>query len=122
MVIFMYYLQRSFFERKVEQQRPNGTAKRYKMWIRLALNLVNNTRIKKYRNVQSGNAAFVDELVKWTFQEKSVLKVVSHYHHKANETEQQSAYRIKDDIVCCYLFFDVVFWFGILKNVCVCGC
>ncbi|KAL1931449.1 hypothetical protein VTP01DRAFT_9591 [Rhizomucor pusillus] len=68
----------SFYERKVEQKRPNGTAK---------------------RTVQSGNAAFVEELSKWTLQEKSVLKIVSHRHHKANETEQQSAYRIKDDIV-----------------------
>ncbi|KAI9499198.1 Dolichyl-diphosphooligosaccharide--protein glycosyltransferase subunit WBP1 [Zychaea mexicana] len=68
----------SFFEKKVEQTRPNGTAKRH---------------------VPSGNSQFVDELAKWTFQEKGVLKVVDHRHHKANETVQPEAYRIKDEIM-----------------------
>ncbi|KAI8140364.1 Dolichyl-diphosphooligosaccharide--protein glycosyltransferase subunit WBP1 [Fennellomyces sp. T-0311] len=68
----------SFFDKKVEQTRPNGTAKRH---------------------VPSGNIEFVDQLSKWTFQEKSVLKVVNHRHHKANETTQPETYRVKDDIV-----------------------
>lgn len=68
----------SYFEKKVEQTRPNGTAKRM---------------------ITSGNAAFVNELTKWTFQEKNVLKVVSHHHHKANETGQPDAYRVMDEMV-----------------------
>ncbi|KAJ3170531.1 hypothetical protein HDU88_008431 [Geranomyces variabilis] len=48
---------------------------------------------------QSGNGVFVDELAKWTFQEKGVLKVVSKKHHRENETAQHGIYRIKDDMV-----------------------
>ncbi|KAI8090106.1 Dolichyl-diphosphooligosaccharide--protein glycosyltransferase subunit WBP1 [Gilbertella persicaria] len=48
---------------------------------------------------KSGNEAFVSQLSKWTFQEKSVLKVIGHSHHKQNETEQLDWYRVKDDIV-----------------------
>ncbi|KAI9022920.1 Dolichyl-diphosphooligosaccharide--protein glycosyltransferase subunit WBP1 [Phycomyces nitens] len=48
---------------------------------------------------KSGNELFVSELTKWTFQEKSVLKVISHHHHKANHTEQPEFYRVKDDMV-----------------------
>ncbi|KAL0095839.1 Dolichyl-diphosphooligosaccharide--protein glycosyltransferase subunit WBP1 [Phycomyces blakesleeanus] len=48
---------------------------------------------------KSGNEEFVSELTKWTFQEKSVLKVISHHHHKENHTEQPEFYRVKDDMV-----------------------
>ncbi|KAI8384284.1 Dolichyl-diphosphooligosaccharide--protein glycosyltransferase subunit WBP1 [Radiomyces spectabilis] len=44
----------------------------------------------------SGNAAFISQLVEWTFQEKSVLKLVSHRHHRVNETKQPEWYRVKD--------------------------
>ncbi|CEP19582.1 hypothetical protein [Parasitella parasitica] len=47
---------------------------------------------------KSGNEEFVKQLTQWTFQEKSVLKVVGHTHHKQNETEQLDWYRVKDDI------------------------
>ncbi|KAI8076366.1 Dolichyl-diphosphooligosaccharide--protein glycosyltransferase subunit WBP1 [Halteromyces radiatus] len=46
-----------------------------------------------------GNEGFIKELTKWTFQEKGVLKVVDHRHHKENSTEQLEWYRIKDNIV-----------------------
>ncbi|KAL4207979.1 hypothetical protein CU097_009779 [Rhizopus azygosporus] len=48
---------------------------------------------------KSGNEDFINHLSQWTFQEKGVLKIVGHYHHKENETEQRSWYRLKDDIV-----------------------
>ncbi|KAI7852645.1 Dolichyl-diphosphooligosaccharide--protein glycosyltransferase subunit WBP1 [Circinella umbellata] len=47
----------------------------------------------------SGNIEFVEQLSKWTFQEKSVLKVVDHRHHKVNETSQPEYYRIKDEMM-----------------------
>ncbi|KAI9313497.1 Dolichyl-diphosphooligosaccharide--protein glycosyltransferase subunit WBP1 [Dichotomocladium elegans] len=68
----------SSYEKKIEQTRPNGTAK---------------------RQVPSSNEAFVNEVVKWTFQEKNVLKIVSHRHHKAGEDTQPDSYRIKDEMV-----------------------
>jgi oligosaccharyltransferase complex subunit beta len=46
-----------------------------------------------------GNEAFINQLVKWTFQEKGVLKVVDHRHHKEDSAESLEWYRIKDDIV-----------------------
>ncbi|ORY93370.1 Dolichyl-diphosphooligosaccharide--protein glycosyltransferase subunit WBP1 [Syncephalastrum racemosum] len=61
-----------------EEKRPNGSATRKRT---------------------SSNAAFVEDLTKWTFQEKGVLKILSHRHHKVNETEQPKHYRIKDDMV-----------------------
>ncbi|CAO3588996.1 unnamed protein product [Absidia cylindrospora] len=48
---------------------------------------------------QPGNQDFIQQLSKWTFQEKSVLKVMDHRHHKENSTTSLEWYRIKDDIV-----------------------
>ncbi|KAG2211898.1 hypothetical protein INT47_004585 [Mucor saturninus] len=48
---------------------------------------------------KSGNEEFIAQLSQWTFQEKAVLKVVGHSHHKQNDTEQLDWYRVKDDIV-----------------------
>lgn len=48
---------------------------------------------------KTGNEEFITQLSQWTFQEKSVLKVVGHSHHKQNETEQPDWYRVKDEIV-----------------------
>ncbi|KAI9168256.1 oligosaccharyl transferase glycoprotein complex, beta subunit [Blastocladiella emersonii ATCC 22665] len=45
------------------------------------------------------NQAFVNELVRWTFQEKSVVRAGRTAHHKVGETEQRDMYRIKDEIV-----------------------
>jgi oligosaccharyltransferase complex subunit beta len=62
--------------------------------------------IEVYSNVKhfhsyskSGNQEFIHQLSQWTFQEKGVLKVVGHSHHKQNDTEQLEWYRVKDDIV-----------------------
>ncbi|KAI9487526.1 MAG: Dolichyl-diphosphooligosaccharide--protein glycosyltransferase subunit WBP1 [Benjaminiella poitrasii] len=49
--------------------------------------------------IRSGNEEFISQLSKWTFQEKGVLKIAGHYHHKEDETEQLDWYRVKDDIV-----------------------
>ncbi|KAF9429476.1 hypothetical protein BGZ76_001235 [Entomortierella beljakovae] len=46
----------------------------------------------------SGNRKFAEELTKWTFQEKSVLEVVSVQHHLVGETEEPAHYRIKDNM------------------------
>ncbi|KAI1303768.1 hypothetical protein EDD11_005307 [Mortierella claussenii] len=48
--------------------------------------------------VPSGNRKFVEELTKWTFQEKSALEVVSVEHHKVGEEEAPAHYRIKDNM------------------------
>ncbi|KAI9284485.1 Dolichyl-diphosphooligosaccharide--protein glycosyltransferase subunit WBP1 [Umbelopsis sp. AD052] len=52
--------------------------------------------VKKF--ARSGNKEFTDELSRWTFQEKSVLKVFDHRHHKEGETQKLETYRIKDNI------------------------
>ncbi|KAI9278680.1 Dolichyl-diphosphooligosaccharide--protein glycosyltransferase subunit WBP1 [Phascolomyces articulosus] len=64
-----------------------------------SLDLFSDRFVREEGHVPSGNAEFVDEISKWTFQEKSVLKVVDHRHHKINETSQPEAYRIKDEIL-----------------------
>lgn len=46
-----------------------------------------------------GNKEFVQEVTQWVFQEKSVLKLIDHKHHRASETEQHGIYRIKEDLV-----------------------
>ncbi|KAI8876266.1 Dolichyl-diphosphooligosaccharide-protein glycosyltransferase 48kDa subunit [Backusella circina FSU 941] len=48
---------------------------------------------------KTGNEEFINQLTQWTFQEKSVLKIVDRLHHKENETEQLDWYRVKDDVV-----------------------
>ncbi|CAO3645821.1 unnamed protein product [Cunninghamella echinulata] len=63
-----------------------------------------DTNSKKKENNDSGhsvngNEAFVTELTKWTFQEKSVLKIMDHRHHKEDGFEALEWYRIKDSIV-----------------------
>ncbi|KAI8972063.1 Dolichyl-diphosphooligosaccharide--protein glycosyltransferase subunit WBP1 [Mycotypha africana] len=52
-----------------------------------------------YSYHESGNKDFVEQLTKWVFQEKSVLKVENQSHHRQNDTEQRDWYRIKDDII-----------------------
>ncbi|CAG8588533.1 8604_t:CDS:2 [Diversispora eburnea] len=47
---------------------------------------------------KSGNEDFAMDLVKWTFQKKGVIKVISRHHNKEGETEQLETYRIKDNI------------------------
>ncbi|KAI8897275.1 Dolichyl-diphosphooligosaccharide--protein glycosyltransferase subunit WBP1 [Globomyces pollinis-pini] len=47
----------------------------------------------------SGNAEFASEISEWVFKQKSVVKVVSHKHHRLGETAQHGIYRIKDEMV-----------------------
>lgn len=53
----------------------------------------------KSGSAKAGNAAFVEELSKWTFHERGVLHVRSVRHHKEGETHQPDKYRIKDNVV-----------------------
>lgn len=53
----------------------------------------------------SGNRKFIEELTKWTFQEKSVLDVVAVQHHKVGEEEAPAHYRIKDNMVIILLHY-----------------
>ncbi|KAG0251221.1 hypothetical protein BG011_007782 [Mortierella polycephala] len=46
----------------------------------------------------SGNRLFIEELTKWTFQEKGALDVVAVEHHKVGEWEAPAHYRIKDNM------------------------
>ncbi|KAG0331478.1 hypothetical protein BG000_010853 [Podila horticola] len=50
------------------------------------------------KETASGNRKFIEELTKWTFQEKSVLDVVAVQHHKVGEEEAPAHYRIKDNM------------------------
>jgi len=47
---------------------------------------------------KAGNEEFINQLSRWTFQEKSVLKVHDHRHHKDGEAHRADSYRIKDNI------------------------
>lgn len=52
---------------------------------------------KKYES--PGNEAFVNELTKWNFQEKGLLRAVNFTHKSVGAAESEpSTYRIKDDI------------------------
>lgn len=51
-----------------------------------------------FRSV-NGNRKFIEELTKWTFQEKSALDVVAVQHHMVGEEEAPAHYRIKDNMV-----------------------
>lgn len=49
---------------------------------------------------QSGNAAFAEELTKWTFQERGVLRHRDVYHYKKEDKSvQPGEYRVGDDAV-----------------------
>ncbi|KAJ9073614.1 oligosaccharyl transferase glycoprotein complex, beta subunit [Entomophthora muscae] len=47
----------------------------------------------------SGNQAFIEDLIKWTFQEAGVIKSTGFFHSKVGESERPANYRIKDEIV-----------------------
>ncbi|KAF9106165.1 hypothetical protein BGX29_010310 [Mortierella sp. GBA35] len=59
-----------------------------------------DARAKKHgdKEAVNGNRKFVEELTKWTFQEKSALDVVAVQHHKVGEEEAPAHYRIKDNM------------------------
>ncbi|XP_009803601.1 dolichyl-diphosphooligosaccharide--protein glycosyltransferase 48 kDa subunit isoform X1 [Nicotiana tabacum] len=47
---------------------------------------------------KSGNEQFVTETSKWVFHERGHLKAVNVRHHKVEEAEEPSIYRINDDL------------------------
>lgn len=47
----------------------------------------------------TGNGNFIEDLVKWTFQETGVIKSTGFSHHKLGETERPANYRIRDEII-----------------------
>ena len=54
-----------------------------------------------YNGVKSktGNKDFVRQISEWVFQEKSVLKLDGHRHHRQGELKQHGIYTINDDLV-----------------------
>eukprot|EP00300_Choanocystis_sp_HF-7_P024811 c2635_g1_i1.p1 GENE.c2635_g1_i1~~c2635_g1_i1.p1 ORF type:complete len:438 (+),score=116.68 c2635_g1_i1:31-1344(+) len=48
--------------------------------------------------VQSGNAAFLNELTRWAFQERGVLRLSNASHHLAGKSERPTIYRVMDDL------------------------
>ncbi|RKO91975.1 Dolichyl-diphosphooligosaccharide--protein glycosyltransferase subunit WBP1, partial [Blyttiomyces helicus] len=48
---------------------------------------------------KSGNEEFATALSEWAFQERGVLRIVKHKHHRLNEVDQHGIYRIKDEMV-----------------------
>ncbi|KAG0225470.1 hypothetical protein BGW42_004276 [Actinomortierella wolfii] len=51
-----------------------------------------------FKAAKSGNRAFMEELTKWTFQEKSVLDVRNVDHYKTEDEETPAHYRIKENM------------------------
>ncbi|KAJ3118927.1 hypothetical protein HK100_000518 [Physocladia obscura] len=47
----------------------------------------------------TANGRFANELTKWAFQEKDVLKVVKTFHHRLLENQQHGSYRIKEELL-----------------------
>lgn len=66
--------------------------------------MVANAHFCHYFRTVNGNRKFIEELTKWTFQEKSALDVVAVQHHKIGEEEAPAHYRIKDNMVRSCLF------------------
>eukprot|EP00244_Chara_vulgaris_P002204 TRINITY_DN1375_c0_g1_i4.p1 TRINITY_DN1375_c0_g1~~TRINITY_DN1375_c0_g1_i4.p1 ORF type:complete len:438 (-),score=77.15 TRINITY_DN1375_c0_g1_i4:186-1499(-) len=50
------------------------------------------------RYAKSGNEQFTVELTKWTFHERGHLRAANVAHHRVNESEEPSAYRIMDEL------------------------
>lgn len=66
--------------------------------------MVADAHLCHYFRTVNGNRKFIEELTKWTFQEKSALDVVAVQHHKVGEEEAPAHYRIKDNMVrSCYV-------------------
>eukprot|EP01027_Heterolobosea_sp_BB2_P027019 GEZU01042190.1.p1 GENE.GEZU01042190.1~~GEZU01042190.1.p1 ORF type:complete len:448 (+),score=162.97 GEZU01042190.1:23-1345(+) len=70
-------LSNNFFDAAINKYNPNGNAATFD---------------------KSGNREFAEELTKWAFQERGVLRHRNVYHHKVNETEMLPVYKIKEDI------------------------
>ncbi|KAF9973264.1 hypothetical protein BGZ73_003490 [Actinomortierella ambigua] len=48
--------------------------------------------------IKNGNRAFMEELTKWTFQEKGVIEVRNVHHTKVGEDDAPAHYRIKENM------------------------
>ncbi|KAI9292234.1 Dolichyl-diphosphooligosaccharide--protein glycosyltransferase 48 kDa subunit [Neoconidiobolus thromboides FSU 785] len=65
---------------------------------------VNDKIIKKLNNgeksaaIDSDNLNFIKQITKWNFQEFGVIKCMGINHHRINEVEAPSNYRINDEI------------------------
>ncbi|KAJ1678923.1 oligosaccharyl transferase glycoprotein complex, beta subunit, partial [Spiromyces aspiralis] len=57
---------------------------------------VSDTSSKPARLGKSANSAFIDELLRWVFQEKSVLKITNVVHRKQGGAEQPNHYIERD--------------------------
>lgn len=66
-----------FFNSPVQRYSANGDSKKYE---------------------KSGNENFAKQLVRWTFQERGILRVKSVSHHRVGETSAPSVYVIKDEV------------------------
>lgn len=86
---------------------------RYVLFITLCFYLTQSSPLSRFFNAQvnrmniegkaktytkSGNEAYINQLLMWTFQEKSVIRAKSFFHRKVNGDLQPSVYRIKDEI------------------------
>ena len=56
-------------------------------------------RCTAFRYPKSGNDAFLVELTKWAFHERSVLRAGNLRHHPPNSSQQPDRYRITDEVV-----------------------
>ncbi|KAG5437584.1 hypothetical protein PCANB_000619 [Pneumocystis canis] len=68
-----------------------------------SIEMFSNTFFNSYvkRNVKSGNYHFAEDITRWLFQEKSVLKMVSIKHNLVNKTlntNLPSIYKVKDKV------------------------
>jgi len=50
------------------------------------------------RFAKSGNREFCDEVTKWAFHERGVLRVSKVHHSHAGKQEQPDWYRVTDDL------------------------
>ncbi|KAF8589687.1 Dolichyl-diphosphooligosaccharide-protein glycosyltransferase [Ramaria rubella] len=51
------------------------------------------------KGVKSGNAQFVQDIAKWTFQESLVLRIDNTTHHRVGETAPREMYTTNDNVV-----------------------
>ena len=57
---------------------------------------------------KAGNRAFCDEVTKWAFHERGVLRVTNLHHSHAGEQEQPDWYRVSDDLEFGMDIFELV--------------
>jgi len=57
-----------------------------------------SVQVPSQASSSSVNKVLAEELTKWTFKERGVLRASNQRHHKVGESQPSSAYRIKDNI------------------------